>query len=49
MRSAVYDTESVEPLASEMGRFTFQTDVRQVSSSRTAKRPRGPAAAVVGK
>ena len=29
IRSAAYDTESVEPLASGIGRFTFQIDVRQ--------------------
>src|SRR3954465_6396489 len=33
IRSAAYDTDSVEPLLSESGRLTFQIDVRHAAIS----------------
>src|SRR6267143_872376 len=39
VRSAAYDTESVDPLESAMGRLTFQMEVRQPVTNRTANRP----------
>src|SRR6266568_8809932 len=41
MRSAAYDTESVEPLASEIGRLIFQADVRHAANSAKRKSPAG--------
>ena len=37
MRSAAYDTESVDPLASGIGRLTFQTDVTRVITFQMAR------------
>src|SRR2546422_4290873 len=39
VRSAAYDIESVDPLASAMGRLTFQMEVRQPATNSTANRP----------
>src|SRR5688500_14854457 len=36
VRSAAYDTDSVDLFASEMGRFTFHADVTHAVSSRNA-------------
>ena len=36
VKSAAYDTDSVDPLASEIGRFTFHADVKHAASSRNA-------------
>src|SRR2546426_10452455 len=35
IRLAAYDTESVDPLTNEMGRFTFHVDVSDAQISRT--------------
>ena len=40
IRFAAYDTDNVEPLASEIGRFTFQTDVTHVSTTSTLNNDR---------
>ena len=39
MRLAAYDTDSVEPLARGIGRFTFHADVTHDASRRKKKRP----------
>jgi hypothetical protein len=36
VRSAAYDTDSVDPFASEIGRLTFHADVTHAVSSRNA-------------
>ena len=38
IRSAAYDTDSVEPLASGMGRLTFHIEVRQPATKSVRKR-----------
>ena len=37
IRFAAYNTDSVEPLASGIGRLTFQSEVRQDVTSRTRR------------
>ena len=44
MRLAAYDTDSVDPLASEIGRLIFQAEVRHDVSRRKANRPGGGSA-----
>src|SRR5258708_32776061 len=39
IRSAAYDTDSVEPLASGIGRLIFQAEVRHAASSRKKNTP----------
>ena len=41
MRFAASDTESVEPLESGIGRFTFHIEVRHDASTSAAKTPGG--------
>jgi hypothetical protein len=39
MRFAAYDTDKVDPLAFEIGRFTFHRDVKQADTISTANNP----------